>query len=64
MYIAIGILILILVIVIANFKIVPQAQVYVVERLGVFHKELHTGPHMIFPFIDKISKKVSGAGLF
>ena len=59
MYIAIGILILILVIVIANFKIVPQAQVYVVERLGVFHKELHTGPHMIFPFIDKISKKVS-----
>ena len=59
MYIAIGIIILILVIVIANFKIVPQAQVYVVERLGVFHKELHTGPHMIFPFIDKISKKVS-----
>ncbi len=59
MYIAIGILILVLVIVIANFKIVPQAQVYVVERLGVFHKELHTGPHMIFPFIDKISKKVS-----
>lgn len=59
MYIAIGILILVLIIVIANFKIVPQAQVYVVERLGVFHKELHTGPHMIFPFIDKISKKVS-----
>ncbi len=59
MYIFIIILLLILVIVISNFKIVPQAQVYVIERLGVFHKELHTGPHMIFPFIDKVAKKVS-----
>ncbi len=52
-------IIAIFVIVIANFKIVPQAEVYVIERLGVFHKELHTGPHMIFPFIDKVAKKVS-----
>ena len=46
-------------IVISNFKIVPQAQVFVVERLGAFNRELHTGPHMLFPFIDKIAKKVS-----
>ena len=46
-------------IIISNFKIVPQAQVYVVERLGAFNRELHTGPHMLFPFIDKIAKKVS-----
>ncbi len=52
-------IIAILVLIIANFKIVPQAEVYVVERLGVFHKELQTGPHMIFPFIDKVAKKVS-----
>ena len=46
-------------IVIANFKIVPQAQVFVVERLGAFNRELHTGPHMLFPFIDKVVKRVS-----
>ncbi len=52
-------IIAIFVLIIANFKIVPQAEIYVVERLGVFHKELKTGPHMIFPFIDKVAKKVS-----
>lgn len=46
-------------VVISNFKIVPQAQVYVVERLGAFSRELHTGPHLLLPFVDKIAKKVS-----
>ena len=54
-----AILIVIFIIIIANFKIVPQAQVYVVERLGAFNRELHTGPHMIIPVIDKIAKKVT-----
>ena len=53
------IVLIIFFVVISNFKIVPQAQVFVVERLGAFHRELHTGPHMLFPFIDKIAKKVS-----
>ncbi len=52
-------ILLVLIIIISNFKIVPQAEIYVVERLGVFNKELHTGPHMIIPFIDKVAKKVS-----
>ena len=58
-YIIGEILIVIFIIIIANFKIVPQAQVYVVERLGAFNRELHTGPHMIIPVIDKIAKKVT-----
>ncbi len=58
-YIIIGIVLLILILIIANFKIVPQAQVFVVERLGAFNKELHTGPHLIIPFIDRVVKKVS-----
>ncbi len=53
------IILVIFFIVISNFKIVPQAQVFVVERLGAFNRELHTGPHMLFPFIDRIAKKVS-----
>lgn len=58
-FILIVIIVLILLLVIGNFKIVPQAQVYVVERLGAFNRELHTGPHMIFPIIDKVVKKIS-----
>ena len=53
------ILIVIFVLIVANFKIVPQAQVYVIERLGTFSREMHTGPHLIIPFIDKVAKKVS-----
>lgn len=58
-FILIVIIVLILLLIIGNFKIVPQAQVYVVERLGAFNRELHTGPHMIFPIIDKVVKKIS-----
>ena len=58
-YIIGAILLVIFILIIANFKIVPQAQVYVVERLGAFNRELHTGPHMIIPVIDKIAKKVT-----
>ena len=58
-FILIVMIVLILLLVIGNFKIVPQAQVYVVERLGAFNRELHTGPHMIFPIIDKVVKKIS-----
>ena len=53
------ILIVIFVLIVANFKIVPQALVYVIERLGTFNREMHTGPHLIIPFIDKVAKKVS-----
>lgn len=58
-YVIAIIIVLILIVVISGFKIVPQAQVFVVERLGAFNRELHTGPHMIIPIIDKVAKKVS-----
>ncbi len=58
-FVIFGIVIIVFIIIIANFKIVPQAQVFVVERLGAFNRELHTGPHMLFPFIDKVAKRVS-----
>lgn len=55
----IGVIILILIIVIAGIKIVPQAQVFVIERLGTYRASLGTGPHYIIPFIDKVAKRVS-----
>ena len=52
-------IIIVAIIFISGIKIVPQAQVYVVERLGAFMGALHTGPHYVIPIIDKVVKKVS-----
>ncbi len=58
-YIAIGLVIVLVIIFISGIKIVPQAQVYVVERLGAFRDALHTGPHYLVPLLDKVVKRVS-----
>lgn len=53
------ILLIILIAIVSNVKIVPQAHAYVVERLGAYHSTWATGLHVKIPFIDKISRKVS-----
>lgn len=53
------ILLIILIAIVSNVKIVPQAHAYVVERLGAYHSTWSTGLHVKIPFIDKISRKVS-----
>lgn len=58
--IILGIIVFILLlVVVSNIKIVPQAHAYVVERLGAYHATWETGLHVKIPFIDRISKKVS-----
>ena len=53
------VLLVLLVLVISNIKIVPQATVYVVERLGGYHASWTTGIHMTIPFVDRVAKKVT-----
>jgi len=53
------IFIIFIVVIIVNAKIVPQANAYVVERLGAYHTTWETGFHIAIPIIDRISKKVS-----
>ena len=55
---AIIILILIIWIVLSCIKIVPQAQAYVVERLGAYQSTWSVGLHFKMPFIDKVAKRV------
>lgn len=60
MWIIIGIIALIVIILlIANIQIVPQARAYVVERLGTYSATWSTGLHVKLPFIERIAKKVS-----
>lgn len=40
-------------------KIVPQAQAYIVERLGGYLATWPTGIHFRVPFIDRVAKKVT-----
>ncbi|MDO5124383.1 MAG: SPFH domain-containing protein [Eubacteriales bacterium] len=54
-----GIVIFVLIVIVANIKIVPQAHAFVVERLGAYYKTWETGLHVKVPFIDRISKRVS-----
>lgn len=55
----IGVLILLIVVIISNIKIVPQAHAYIVERLGAFHSTWSVGLHFKIPVIEKVVKKVS-----
>ncbi len=50
---------LVLVVLALNIKIVPQATVYVIERLGTYYATWETGLHFKIPFFDRIAKKVS-----
>lgn len=53
-YIFLGLVVLIVIIVVsAGVKIVPQSETRVVERLGRFHSVLSPGLNIIWPFIDK-----------
>ena len=58
-YIILAILIFLVIVIISCIKVVPQAYVYVVERLGAFNAAWGTGLHFKMPFIDKVAKKVS-----
>lgn len=46
-------------IVAANIRIVPQAQAYVIERLGAYKGTWSVGLHIKIPFIDRVARKVS-----
>ncbi len=52
------VLIFILIVIIRCFRIVPQAHVFVIERLGSFHAEWNTGIHILWPFVDRIAGKI------
>ena len=53
--IALGVVILLFMVI----RIVPQRQVYVVERLGKYQTSLEAGLHFLMPFIDRVAYKHS-----
>ena len=52
-------LILLIIIISSCVKIVPQANAYVVERLGSYLATWNNGVHMLIPFVDRVAKRVN-----
>ena len=48
-----------LLVIVSNIAIVEQSRAYVVERLGAFHAVWGVGFHIKWPFIERISRRVS-----
>ena len=53
------VIILILAILAANIRVVPQSRAFVIERLGAFHGVWGVGLHFKVPFIERVAKNVS-----
>ena len=53
------VIILLIFIAVSCIKVVPQAQAYIVERLGAYQETWNVGMHFKIPFVDRIAKKIS-----
>lgn len=59
MYLFFALFLILIIIIITGVRIVPQSVQYVIERLGSYHATWGVGVHILIPFIDRISNKVS-----
>ncbi len=57
-YAIIIIVAIILLLIISNIKVVPQAYAYVIERLGGYSGTWSVGLHLKMPIIDRVAKRV------
>ena len=48
-----------IVLIVTNIRIVPQANAYVIERLGAYSGTWQVGLHVKIPLIDKVAQRVS-----
>ena len=55
----IALLVIILLVLLSSIKVVNTGYLYVVERLGQFHRILEPGWHFVIPGVDFVRKKVS-----
>ena len=58
-YVVPVLIVLALIVIVRCIRIVPQAQAYVVTRLGAYKTTWDVGLHMKVPFLEQIAKRVS-----
>ena len=57
LWLVIALIVLLLIIIVSCIKIVPQAQAYVIERLGAYQGTWSVGFHVKVPLIDKVARR-------
>ena len=55
----VAVLVIVFLILLSSIKVVNTGYLYVVERLGQFHRILEPGWHFVIPGVDSVRKKVS-----
>lgn len=58
-YIILGFIFFTLFVLVTCVRIVPQAQIFVIERLGSYLRSWNTGVHFLVPMIDRVANRVS-----
>ncbi len=58
-FVLIALALIVLIVLVSNIKIVPQAKAYMIERLGSYQGTWQTGLHFKVPLIEKIARKVT-----
>ena len=58
-YIIIAVIVLLVILIVPNVRIVPQAKAFIIERLGGYHSTWQVGLHIKVPFIDRVVNRVS-----
>lgn len=53
MYVLLGLVVLVVLLALRGLKIIRQAELMIVERLGKYHRTLDPGINIIWPFIDR-----------
>lgn len=58
-WVVLALIIVLLLVVASCIKVVPQAQAYIVERLGAYQGTWSVGVHVKVPFLDRVARKVN-----
>ncbi|MBO9128096.1 SPFH/Band 7/PHB domain protein [Bacillus sp. 165] len=59
MYVIGALALLVLTLLLVSVRIVRQSEVYLVERLGKYHRMLNSGIHLVIPFIERVASRKS-----
>lgn len=58
-FLLIPVLVLVIFALLVTMRIVPEAQTYVIQRFGSYHKTWDAGVHFLIPIADSVAKKIS-----
>ena len=59
MWLIIVLVVLVILLLVTNIRVVPQATEFVIERLGTYYTTWETGLHVKVPLVDRVAKRIS-----